>query len=855
MAYIVQNSVTTYTGNSNSVDVEIPDIANVQVGDYIVVFGTISNSLTWSASGYTNVGASNGGNVGVSWLYKKVTTLPETDPTITMSGSQVYEVVGFVVRDADPDDFIDNNQTNHYSSNTTSLEIPSISASNDQSLLVAGVSCRNATGRQFSEEWRTVAYPGADDLIVVSTFQENSGMTPLVDVTHTANDRGSASLIAIKNKTGGARAVNISGGPEWFMRGLDGLSDPVSLDTRRSTINGKTVGATINLSVSNSRTSGEDGADFYTPSGIDLVVAAGGSGVVGEQNGVVFNISGGHDFSGDNLTFTYYLSQLDNNFQDDVGLYLEDNSGNWAVRKLVDQEDGFMSSTDEIYTHYGSFDTNTDVYPVLDISGAPDYSNITWWGFTWENRITNTSLRTHVLKNFGHADNPLIFTGGGEGTGGASINPRILTSGVASGAKRRAVAYQGLRQDVLSESVQIGDGVNPTYYYAPFTSLEFQQVGGFVGFGFRRDDRTMEFRIKTSPSDTIDFSSSTISTPSPQDFIIDPSSSISATYNFNGFTISGFYITWLSGVTCNSASFIGCYDIDGKGGTFNRSVFSGSKSTTSALTVNSGAEATNCVFTKNDETYAIEIQDAGTYDLNGNTYSGYTKDINVTAVSGTVTIILEASDNIPTFDTDGATVDFQIAGVVEVVDGATYTTNADKFLVDTDTVLTFTIDGFTPTEIELTGAGTATILGTDNAKLVGTTITNPELLTLGDGLIPNANWIQDIGSETLTLSGGTTETDLRGLRGLEGVDYEQNGGLFIYTTDLRVDIAGTLDHDPSAEILILGYNDTERVPASNKNPLTVSGTYNYGNGNSFEGGTVYEFGTGLQILGSYFVAD
>jgi len=660
MAYIVQNSVTTYTGNGNSVDVEIPDIANVQVGDYIVFFGTIANSITWSASGYTNVGASNGGNVGVSWLYKKVTTLPETNPTITMSGSQVYEVVGFVVRDADPDDFIDNNQTNHYSSNTTSLEIPSISASNDQSLLVAGVSCRNATGRQFSEEWRTVAYPGADDLIVVSTFQENSGMTPLVDVTHTTNDRGSASLIAIKNKTGGARAVNISGGPEWFMRGLDGLSDPVSLDTRRSTINGKTVGATINLSVSNPLTSGEDGADFYTPSGIDLGVSAGGSGVVGEQNGVVFNISGGHDFSGDNLTFTYYLAQLPINFQDDVGLYLEDGSGNWAVRKLFDQDDADMAASKQIYTHYGSFDTNTDVYPVLDNSGVPDYSNITWWGFTWENRITNTSLRTHVLKNFGHADNPLIFTGGGEGTGGASINPRILTSGVASGAKRRAVAYQGLRQDVLSESVQIGDGVNPTYYYAPFTSLEFQQVGGFVGFGFRRVDRTMEFRIKTSPSDTIDFSSSAISTPSPHDFIIDPSSSISATYNFNGFTISGFYITWLSGVTCNSASFIGCYDIDGKGGTFNRSVFSGSKSTTSALTVNSGAETTNCVFTKNDETYAIEIQDAGTYVLNGNTYSGYTTDLNVTETTGTVTITLGSGDSTPTFTTSGATVEFDL---------------------------------------------------------------------------------------------------------------------------------------------------------------------------------------------------
>lgn len=862
MAYIVQNSEKNYAGNSSSVDALIPDV-DVQIGDYIVFYGTINNGITWSSAGYTNAGAFAGGNVGSSWLYKKVTALPEPNPTITMSASQVYALVGFVVRDADPTTFLDDVGVNGYSTNTTSLQIPSVTAGN-KSLLVTGVSSRGATARLFSQDLMNVSYPNGY-LLVSSGYQESAGATPTIDITQLLNDRGAASIIAIKNKTGGAGGVSISGGPTYFMRGLDGLTGPTSLDTRRATINGKTVGTTVNMSVSNSGSTGSAESDFFTSTGISLNVSAGGSGVAGEQNGVVFNVPAGHDFSSDSLMFNYFLNSLDNNFQDDVAIYLEDGSGNWVVRRLYDQED--TNDILETYTHYGQFETNTDAYPIEDSSGVMDYSDVQWWGLTWENKITNTGNRNHNLYNFGSANNPLVFVGGGPSSilnDGGSINPRTITKGLASGSKRRAMAFSGLGQDVISESVQIGDGVTSTHYYAPFTNLEMQQRGGFKGFGFRREDRTMEFRIKTSASDVIDLSSSTVSTPNPQDFILDPTCSLSATYDFNGFTLSGFYVGWLAGLTCNNASFIGGYDIDGKSGTFDGCTFASSKGTGSAILITAGASVTNCSFLKGSETYAIEMDVAGAYNLSETTFSGYTKDLNVTAGSGTVTIILVASDNIPTFDTAGATVVFQIAGVVEVVDGTTYTTNADKFLVDTDTVASFTIDGFIPTQIEHTGSGSTTIFGTDNAKLVGTTINGvlgsgqyvdgSSTLVLGDGLNPSVNWVENIGAETLTLANATTETDLLGLRGLEGVDYEQNGGLFIYTTDLRVDIAGTLDHEPSSEILILGYNDTEKTPASNKNPLTVSGTYNYGNGNSFEGGTVYDFGTGLQILGSYFVS-
>lgn len=54
--------------------------------------------------------------------------------------------------------------------------------------------------------------------------------------------------------------------------------------------------------------------------------------------------------------------------------------------------------------------------------------------------------------------------------------------------------------------------------------------------------------------------------------------------------------------------------------------------------------------------YAIEIAAAGTYTIDACTFSGFTKDINVTASSGTVTINITGGGDTPTYDTAGATV-------------------------------------------------------------------------------------------------------------------------------------------------------------------------------------------------------
>lgn len=187
----------------------------------------------------------------------------------------------------------------------------------------------------------------------------------------------------------------------------------------------------------------------------------------------------------------------------------------------------------------------------------------------------------------------------------------------------------------------------------------------------------------------------------------------------------------------------------------------------------------------------IDATAVSAYDLTGNVItikaSTFTGNINTT---GTFTLA------------NGAVLDGVLNGQLEVQDGVTYTEDIDgKFVVDTDTVTSFTISGFTPTEIEHIGSGTATILGIENAKVYGPNkvlatniIATGGTLVIGDGLEPSANY--SVASNVITMTG--IETDLLGLRGLHEVDYSTVGSITTFSfvgTTLQVDGSMTLNVD------------------------------------------------------------
>jgi hypothetical protein len=151
-------------------------------------------------------------------------------------------------------------------------------------------------------------------------------------------------------------------------------------------------------------------------------------------------------------------------------------------------------------------------------------------------------------------------------------------------------------------------------------------------------------------------------------------SNSSATYDFANTTVSGMNPTLNTSIAIDNQKFSNCGLINGGGGTYTNLNIQGSTSTTSAMTISSGSNLTGSSFTKGTENYAVEMTDAGSYDLSDCTFTGYTTDLNVTASTGELTITIALGQSPPSFTTAGATVTFVTpslsANIAGIVDGS-----------------------------------------------------------------------------------------------------------------------------------------------------------------------------------------
>jgi len=124
-----------------------------------------------------------------------------------------------------------------------------------------------------------------------------------------------------------------------------------------------------------------------------------------------------------------------------------------------------------------------------------------------------------------------------------------------------------------------------------------------------------------------------------------------ATVGLEGSTIANYNPTFQIGETITGVRFTGCGQISG-GATLTNCIITGHTGSGGVLFdgfINGGSYSNN--------TYGVEIDTAGTYELNDATFSNNTQDINVTATTGTVTIITNVARM--TYITAGAIVDIQ----------------------------------------------------------------------------------------------------------------------------------------------------------------------------------------------------
>lgn len=259
---------------------------------------------------------------------------------------------------------------------------------------------------------------------------------------------------------------------------------------------------------------------------------------------------------------------------------------------------------------------------------------------------------------------------------------------------------QGSRQFLNKQSLSFGNNSDLTNVDLSSQAFEIPQPSRLFNVAANSADIT----INASDNDVMNFSSCLIATSAAQAFTIASTSSTLAQYNFTGLGLLGFNATWKTGIPMSGINFSNGGEIDAQATSIlNCSITNGTA--TNQMKIDSGASLSNVRFTKGaSNSYAIRIPSAGDYNFSGVTFSGsYTKHLNVTATTGTVTINLgSVSDTIPTFDTAGATVVINNPTVNINVSGLVSGSRIQLYNVTQNTEIVNTVVGSTTYSLVIT---------------------------------------------------------------------------------------------------------------------------------------------------------
>jgi hypothetical protein len=672
MAYwVAQAQADGANSTFSTYSVDMP--AELVSGDLIVCYmSTRGTAAITPPTGYTLVNAANPTTKtgdDYDYLAYKIADGTESIATFSLtSGSSnmcisvdIFRDTGGVVATAEA----------HDNSTSTTKTFPDVTPTSSDDLWIGCMGIDTNSKSMLMDRQTGVPYPYDAPVVSGYTYTRrtvNLSYCQLNDttaigssfVTQHESDQTSLFSLIISNSASGLTPPQVQMEKSWFQPFGGLTSNPTytnptwtSLHSSVSTIDGDTVvDASLNLPSGASNSN----LDNSLPTQNFRRISFGNFGTAeddwqGATIPVAIDLSGGKVFQS---TFSEPNPQRSKQ----NGYIFIDSGGNWSV---------FTIKTANIDSGKGDniIIVSENSAPRYSSSTACDMTDITKVGILC--RASNLSNNT-VLLPYMQVVDKITFLG---------INPsRFHELGTLDRSKYidGSVSLQGFTQTQWRMSAQVGDGSIETFIDLSTSSVEFQGQDGVTNFVNAED---LALTLKLSASDTFNNGAITASS-GIFNYTLDPTTSSSATYNFDNTTILNSVVTWDTDIPINAQNFIGCGVIDAKGATFTNCNISKSQSTTHAMTVAAGASVTGCSFIQLSETYAIEIPSAGTYDLSDTSFSGYTNELNVTETSGTVTINLALGQVEPTYITAGATVTFVQPTVTyqvlvpNIIDGSVY---------------------------------------------------------------------------------------------------------------------------------------------------------------------------------------
>lgn len=318
---------------------------------------------------------------------------------------------------------------------------------------------------------------------------------------------------------------------------------------------------------------------------------------------------------------------------------------------------------------------------------------------------------------------------GGNSTEPLEING--ILNAAAAGHERMSVIQQGSSQMMIFQPLQFGDGgTNPVYLDLDSTAIEFprQYNKALKTINYCSTDNVAGIKYYPGGSDTIKHRNSVISSLSRFHWGLHASASTSAAYDFSGTAVIGAgTITLNKAVTINRLTINDYSALDASGLTLTNSTIINVPAGNDTLTTNSSTNIDYCTINVTgvssgnrwcsvaDPTifsgcsftggggHAIRITATGTYNLVGNTFTGFgSTGTNNAAIfndsGGTVTLNISGGGSTPTYKngtnaltTVNNTVDLNVTvldtgnGPIPTAQVAIYKVSDDSQIMNEDT--------------------------------------------------------------------------------------------------------------------------------------------------------------------------
>lgn len=661
MAFVVSEYIQA-SGPVTQMSIEIP---SHETGDLLLAFaqqdtGTGTFSTTNSANSWTNAfqqsQVTSYGQKTYAW-YRIATSSNEPDFVLNSTLSEDTIVAVIVVRGADQVNPIDVSAIGGVAKSYKMVP-PSVTTNYDGALLIYGLGTDHSSSSHFADYRDIVRIhgtgTGSNSLSVGYLNQPTLGVRPNVGFANFGTGGGQAFVIAIKDDgTNRRRSSIVSAGDVVRLCGLfgqnrgdpagDTFTDPTTI---ASTIAGITVDNRYTLPVVTNNT-GYSARFNYDPTTLPGAPASslqGGAHVFVtpvDMSGGVFKAR---------LNFYNIRSQYFVTGGFDYVIVFADSDGDWAAFSFKGRDFGYQTG----FAAHVLIDLEN--YPPLDSSGTVNWASIAKMGFMFHKQgivggdTGSISWQDVCILRQGN----VVVRGGRNQTDyrlGAELD--VMFDGWTG---NDMASSQGSGQGVLASCIQFCDASGNSVTQLAGASLEAPppySAAKTRRFRLVQEDPT-PWSVKAVAGDVADFSGGLLSTDTKRQFLIDPASSPSATWNFAGTVLAGFaLVNNVSGVPINGATILGYYTSTLNGGTLSGCRLRNCKNAVGVKT-NDPSKIQECAFEQSiSGGHAIEITQPGTYTFSGNTFEGYGADGTIDAMiynnsGGLVTLNITDGGDTPT---------------------------------------------------------------------------------------------------------------------------------------------------------------------------------------------------------------